>query len=247
MPKDPFIYGIHPVIEALKSGKEIDKIMIQKGLRGEGFQQLLRYLKEMEIPSQFVPVEKLNYMTRKNHQGVIAFISEISYQKLEYLIPFAYEQGRTPLFMVLDRITDVRNLGAIARTAECAGVDGLILPLKGSAQINEHAVKTSAGALYKLPVCRVPELKESLQFMKNSGLQIYAATEKARTDYTAVDFTKPSAIILGSEEDGISEECIRIADELIRIPLQGEIGSLNVSVAAGVMLFEALRQRKQVE
>jgi 23S rRNA (guanosine2251-2'-O)-methyltransferase len=247
MAKEPFIYGIHPVIEALKSGKEIDKIMIQKGLRGEGFHTILGLLKEMEIPAQFVPIEKMNYITRQNHQGVIAYISEISYQRIESLIPFVYEQGNTPLFLVLDRITDVRNLGAIARTAECAGVDGLILPLKGSAQINEHAIKTSAGALYNMPVCRSNSLKETLVFMKNSGLSIYAATEKAVTDYSLVDYTRPTAIILGSEEDGVSEECLKLADQLIRIPLKGEIGSLNVSVASGVILFEALRQRNQGE
>jgi len=245
MPKEPFIYGIRPVIEALKSGKEIDKILIQKGLRGEGFHQLFGYIRELEIPSQFVPAEKLNHLTHQNHQGVIAYISDISYQKLEYLIPFAYEQGRMPFFLLLDRITDVRNLGAVARTAECAGIDGLILPLKGSAQINAHTVKTSAGAIYKLPVCRSASLKEAIVFMKNSGLKIYAATEKAVTNYTSADFTQPLALVMGSEEDGISEEILKIADELIRIPLQGEIGSLNVSVASGILLYEVLRQRNE--
>ena len=246
MPKESFIYGIRPVIEALKAGKEIDKILIQKGLRGEGFHQLFGYIKEMDIPSQFVPAEKLNFLTKQNHQGVIAYISDISYQKLEYLIPFAYEQGKSPLFLLLDRITDVRNLGAVARTAECAAVDGLLLPLKGSAQINAHAIKTSAGALYKMPVCRCSSFKESILFMKNSGLKIYAATEKAATDYTKADFTVPMALVIGSEEDGISDEILKIADELIRIPLYGEIGSLNVSVAAGILLYEILRQRTLV-
>jgi 23S rRNA (guanosine2251-2'-O)-methyltransferase len=152
MSKEPFIYGIRPVIEAIKSGKEIEKLLIQKGLRGEGFHQLHSFIREFEIPFQFVPIEKLNRTTRQNHQGIIAYLSEISYQKLEYIIPFIYEQGKSPLILVLDRITDVRNLGAIARTAECAGVDGLLLPSKGSAQVNADAVKTSAGALYKLPV-----------------------------------------------------------------------------------------------
>ena len=245
MPKEPFIYGIRPVIEALKSGKEIDKILIQKGLRGEGFHQLFGFTKEMDIPCQFVPVEKLNHLTHQNHQGVIAYISDIGYQKLESLIPFAYEQGKMPLFLLLDHITDVRNLGAIARTAECAGIDGLLLPLKGSAQINAHTVKTSAGAIYKVPVCRCVSFKESITFMKNSGLKIYAATEKAVTNYTAVDFTQPMALVMGSEEDGISDEILRMADELIRIPLQGEIGSLNVAVASGVLLYEVIRQRNQ--
>ena len=245
MSKEPFIYGIRPVIEAIKSGKEIEKILIQKGLRGEGFYQLHSFIRELEIPFQIVPVEKLNRTTRQNHQGIIAYLSEISYQKLDYIIPFIYEQGKTPLMLVLDRITDVRNLGAIARTAECAGVDGLLIPSKGSAQVNADAIKTSAGALYKLPVCRCPDLKESLLFMKHSGLKIFAATEKASIDYTEADFTKPLALIMGSEEDGVSDEFIKMADELIRIPLHGEIASLNVSVATGILLYEMLRQREE--
>jgi len=245
--KENTIFGIRPVIEALKSGKEIEKIMIQKGLRGEGFHQLNSLVKELEIPVQFVPVDKLNQMTRLNHQGVMAFISEISYQKLESIIPFSYEQGKSPLILMLDRITDVRNLGAIARTAECAGVDGLLLPEKGSAQLNAVAVKTSAGALYTLPVSRSPNLKEAIQFMKNSGLRIIAATEKASIDYTEADFTKPMALIMGSEEDGVSEEYLKLTDQRVRIPLLGDIESLNVSVATGVILYEILRQRKLAE
>jgi len=245
--KENTIFGIRPVIEALKAGKEIEKIMIQKGLRGEGFYLLNSLIKKLEVPIQFVPIDKLNQITRLNHQGVIAFISEISYQKLEFIIPFSYEQGKVPLILVLDRITDVRNLGAIARTAECAGVDGLLLPEKGSAQLNAVAIKTSAGALYKLPACRSHNLKESIQFMKNSGLRIVAATEKASIDYTEADFTKPIALIVGSEEDGVSDEYLKLTDERVRIPLHGEIESLNVSVASGVILYEILRQRKLAE
>ncbi len=247
MKKENIIFGIRPVIEALKAGKEIEKILIQKGLRGEGFHLLNSLVKELEIPIQFVPIEKLNQITRLNHQGVIAFISEISYQKLESIIPFSYEQGKAPLILILDRITDVRNLGAIARTAECAGVDGLLLPEKGSAQLNAVAIKTSAGALYKLPVSRSPNLKESILFMKNSGLRIIAATEKSSIDYTEADFTKPIALIVGSEEDGVSDEYLKLTDERVRIPLQGEIESLNVSVATGIILYEILRQRKLAE
>ena len=221
--------------------------MIQKGLRGEGFHILNSLAKELEIPFQFVPIDKLNQITRLNHQGVIAFISEISYQKLESIIPFSYEQGKVPLILVLDRITDVRNLGAIARTAECAGVDAILLPEKGSAQLNAVAIKTSAGALYKLPACRSHNLKESILLMKNSGLTIFSATEKASIDYTEADFTKPTALIVGSEEDGVSEEYLKLTDERVRIPLYGEIESLNVSVAAGVILYEILRQRKLTE
>src|SRR5450759_1022988 len=170
MKKENFIYGIRPVIEALKSGKEIEKILIQKGLRGEGFQQLHSLIREMEIPIQFVPLEKLDRMTRQNHQGVVAMVSEITYQKIESILPTAYEQGKVPLVLVLDHITDVRNLGAIARTAECSGVDAILLPEKGSAQVNQDAIKTSAGALYKIPVCRYHSVKESIIFIKNSGL-----------------------------------------------------------------------------
>jgi len=241
--RDKTIYGIRPVIEAIKSGKEIDKIMIQKGLRGEGFHQLMAFVRDLDIPVQYVPIEKLNKIYRQNHQGVIAFISEITYQKLEQVIPFTYEQGKVPIILVLDQITDVRNLGAIARTAECAGVDMIVIPERGSAQVTSDAIKTSAGALYKLPVSRVQSLKEAIVFMKNSGLTIFAATEKASTSYSAVKFTQPMALIMGSEDTGISEECLKLADELIMIPVHGEIESLNVSVATGVILYEILRQR----
>ena len=184
-------------------------------------------------------------MTRQNHQGVVAMISEITYQKIETILPSVYEQGKVPLVLVLDRITDVRNLGAIARTAECSGVDAILIPEKGSAQVNQDAIKTSAGALYKVPVCRYSSARESVTFLKNSGLKIIAATEKANSDYTDVDMTQPLALILGSEESGISAELLGMADELIQIPIMGEIQSLNVSVAAGVILYEILRQRKQ--
>ena len=245
MKKENFIYGIHPVIEALKSGKEIEKIMIQTGLKGEGFQQLHSLIREMEIPVQFVPMEKLNRITRQNHQGVVAMISEITYQKIEAILPMVYEQGKTPLVVMLDHITDVRNLGAIARTAECSGVDAILIPEKGSAQVNQDAIKTSAGALYKVPVCRYNSSKEIITFLKSSGLKIVAATEEASSDYTEIEMTQPVALILGSEESGISAELLKISDELIRIPIFGDIQSLNVSVAAGVIIYEILRQRKQ--
>jgi len=243
MKKETYIYGIRPTIEAIKSGKELEKIFLQNGLRGDGFHELFNLIKELEIPFQFVPVEKLNRLSRQNHQGIISYVSEITYQQIEDLVPYVFEQGRQPLFLILDRVTDVRNVGSIARTAECAGVDGLILPARGSAQINSDAIKTSAGALYKLPVVRAQNLKETIQFLKNSGLTIIAATEKAENEYTKADYNKPMALILGSEGEGISEEYLKLTDEVVRIPLAGEIESLNVSVASGVILFEALRQR----
>jgi 23S rRNA (guanosine2251-2'-O)-methyltransferase len=172
-------------------------------------------------------------------------ISEITYQKIEAILPMVYEQGKTPLVVMLDHITDVRNLGAIARTAECSGVDAILIPEKGSAQVNQDAIKTSAGALYKVPVCRYNSSKEIITFLKSSGLKIVAATEEASSDYTDIEMTQPVALILGSEESGISAELLKISDELIRIPIFGDIQSLNVSVAAGVIIYEILRQRKQ--
>ncbi|MEI7897196.1 MAG: 23S rRNA (guanosine(2251)-2'-O)-methyltransferase RlmB [bacterium] len=243
MRKETYIYGIRPTVEAIKAGKEMEKIFLQNGLRGEGFHEMFNLIKELEIPYQFVPIEKLNRLSRQNHQGVISYVSEITYQTVEDLVPFVFEQGRVPLFLLLDRVTDVRNVGSIARTAECAGVDGLVLPARGSAQINSDAIKTSAGALYKLPVVRSQNLKDTILFLKNSGLTIISATEKSDKDYTSVDLTRPMALIMGSEGEGISEEYLKLTDEVIRIPLMGEIESLNVSVASGVILFEALRQR----
>ena len=243
MKKETYIYGIRPTIEAIKAGKELEKIFLQNGLKGDGFRDLFGLIKELEIPFQFVPIEKLNRLSRQNHQGVISYVSEITYQRLEDIVPYVFEQGRMPLFLILDRVTDVRNVGSIARTAECSGVDGLIFPARGSAQINSDAIKTSAGALYKLPVVRSQNLKESVQFLRDSGLIIAAATEKTEKEYTQVDFNRPMALIMGSEGEGISEEYLKLTDEVVRIPLHGEIESLNVSVAAGVILFEALRQR----
>jgi len=244
MKQTPFIYGIRPAIEAIKAGKELEKVLLQNGLKGEGFRELFALIKELEIPFQFVPAEKLNRLSHQNHQGVIAHLSEITYQKLEQIIPMIYEQGKTPLVLILDKVTDVRNLGSIARTAECAGVDALIVPAKGSAQINSDAVKTSAGALYKLPVVRSENLKESLRFLHDSGLHIVAATEKADSDYTAADYSVPTALILGSEGTGISEEYLKLSDTKVSIPVLGEIESLNVSVASGILLYEVIRQRK---
>ena len=242
--KENFIFGIRPVIEAIKSGKEMERILLQKNLRGESFRELFNLIRELEIPFQFAPLEKFNRLSKQNHQGVIAWVTEITYQKIEDILPTIYEEGKIPLVLILDNITDVRNMGAIARTAECAGVNAIIVPTRGSAMINSEAIKTSAGALYKIPVCRTPSLGESIEFLKHSGLQILAATEKGSKEYTEVDLVKPSALILGSEGKGISSEILKLADERINIPLTGEIESLNVSVASGVFLFEFLRQRK---
>ena len=243
MEKDTMIYGVRPVIEALQAGKEIEKVLVVTGLKSELFPEMRKLLNEKEIPMQYVPIEKLNRVTRQNHQGVIAFVSPIVYEDYEQIVPALFDIGRNPLVLILDRITDVRNFGAIARTAECAGVDAIIVPSRGSALMGADAVKTSAGALFKIPVCRSANLKDTIDYMKACGLQVVAATEKATDYHFQIDLTLPTAIMMGSEEDGVSPEYLKRCDKQIRIPMAGEIESLNVSVAAGVILFEAVKQR----
>ena len=237
------VFGIRAIMEAITSGKEIEALYIQRGGGGGLSQELKSLLTEYNITAQQVPVEKLNRLTAKNHQGAVAFISPIVYDKIENIIPQIFEKGEVPLILVLDSITDVRNMGAIARTAECAGVHALVIPVKGSAQINPDAIKTSAGALYKIPVCRHDNLVHTVKFLQESGLQMVCCTEKTTENIYTPDYTVPTAIIMGSEEDGIRNEIIRISDHLARIPMFGEIGSLNVSVSTGVILYEAIRQR----
>ncbi|MBM3402316.1 MAG: 23S rRNA (guanosine(2251)-2'-O)-methyltransferase RlmB [Bacteroidetes bacterium] len=237
------VFGIRAITEAIKSGKEIENLYLQRGISGGLVLELRALIHEKEIGFQLVPLEKLNRLTPKNHQGAVAFISPISYEKIENIIPAIYERGEVPLVLMLDGITDVRNFGAIARTAECAGVHALIVPAKGSAQVNPDAIKTSAGALYKIPVCRHDSLFKTAKFLQDSGLQLVACTEKTNEYLYQPDYTVPTAIIMGSEESGISSELIRIADYLAKIPMYGEIESLNVSVSAGIMLYEAIRQK----
>ena len=237
------VFGIRAIIEAIKSGKEIESLYLQRGLTGGIILELRTLINEQEIGFQLVPIEKLNRLTTKNHQGAVAFISPISYDKIENIIPGIYEKGEVPLILILDGITDVRNFGAIARTAECAGVHALIVPAKGSAQINPDAIKTSAGALYKIPVCRHDSLFKTAKFLQESGLQLIACTEKTDDYLYQPDYTAPTAIVMGSEESGISVDLIRISDHLAKIPMYGEIESLNVSVSAGILLYEAVRQR----
>jgi len=237
------VFGIRAVIEAIKSGKEIESLYIQRGIGGGLMAELKQLLGEHQIVAQQVPVEKLNRITQKNHQGVIAFISPITYQKIEDIIPQIFEKGETPLILILDSITDVRNMGAIARTAECSGVHAIVVPAKGSAQINPDAIKTSAGALYKIPVCRHDNFMQTVRFIQESGLQLVCCTEKTQDYIYKPDYTTPTAIVMGSEEDGVRNDIIRIADHLAKIPMYGEIESLNVSVATGIILYEAIRQR----
>jgi 23S rRNA (guanosine2251-2'-O)-methyltransferase len=239
-----FIFGIRAVIEAIEAGKEIEKLLVQRGISGELFNQLRKALKGTDIFYQIVPPEKINRITNKNHQGVIAFLAEVTYYRAEDLLPKIFEEGRAPLVLILDRVTDVRNFGAIARSAECAGVDMIIIPARGSAQINADAIKTSAGALHRIPVCRENNLKDTIKYLQEYGLQVIACHEKTSELIYKADFSKPSAIIMGSEENGISGEYLKLADRAVKIPMRGSIASLNVSVATGIVLFEAVRQKQ---
>ena len=242
--KNEIAYGIRPILEAIQSGKDIDKIFVQKDSRSPQMSELLRTARQMQIPISFVPVEKLNRFTGQNHQGAVCFLSPINYSSLENVLPTVFEKGETPLILILDRISDVRNFGAICRSAECEGVSAIVLPSKGAAQINSDAVKSSAGAVFNIPLCREESLKKTTQFLKNSGVQIISCTEKAEKFIDEIDFNLPSAIILGSEEDGISNELLIKSDYLAKIPMGGKTASLNVSVAAGIVLYEVIRQRK---
>ena len=238
-----YIFGIRPIIEAIQSGKTIDKLFIQKGLHNNLFAELWKLVRLRRINYKHVPIEKINRLTRKNHQGVFAFISPIDFHKIEDIIPTLYEEGKNPLILVLDRITDIRNFGAICRTAECAGVNAILIPEQNTAAINADAIKTSAGALHKIILCRTWNLKMALQFLKNCGIQIIACTEKTEDTIYKVNYKNPTAIIIGSEENGISTEFIKMSDTKTKIPMYGKIGSLNVSVATGIILYEVIRQR----
>lgn len=241
--QDNLIFGTRAVIEAVAAGKEIDKIILQKGLSNQLFSELRKAIQGKDIPLQFVPSEKLSRITTKNHQGVVAYLAEVTYYEVEDLLSQTFEKGKTPLVLILDRVTDVRNFGAIARSAECAGVDFIVIPSRGAAQINADAVKTSAGALNRIPVCREENLKNTIEYLKESGLQIIACHEKTENYHFNADLTKPSAIIMGSEENGISNEYLKRSDMQVKIPMVGSIASLNVSVATGIILFEAVKQR----
>ncbi|GET23842.1 23S rRNA (guanosine(2251)-2'-O)-methyltransferase RlmB [Prolixibacter sp. NT017] len=243
--KSTYVFGTRAVIEAIKSGKEIEKILVRKGLSNELSRELFSLVREMDIPVQNVPVERIDRITRKNHQGVLAFLSPITYQKLENIIPGIYEKGEVPLLLVLDKISDVRNFGAIARSAEVAGAHAIVVPEKGAAQVNADALKTSAGALNMIPVCRVKSLRETIVFLQESGLRILAATEKGDKNYFETSMQEPTAILMGAEDKGIEPELLKLADEWVKIPQFGQIASLNVSVAASVLIFEAVRQRMQ--
>lgn len=243
MEKSDYIFGIRAILEAIESGKTIDKVLVRREIGGDLAKELIAKTHEYGIPMQRVPIERLNRITMKNHQGAIAILSPVGYHNLDNVIPQLYEDGKTPLCLVLDGVTDARNFGAIARSADCTGVDFIVIPERGSASITSDAVKASAGALFYVPVCRVKETLAAIRRLKESGYLVVGASEKGVENYTHINFTVPVAIVMGAEDTGLSPEVLRACDFLAAIPILGNIGSLNVSVAAGVMLYEAVRQR----
>lgn len=236
------IFGIRAVIEAIKSGKTIDKVFVNRELKSESFNELRRLLDKEQISYSYVPSEKLNRLTRKNHQGIIANISPIAFENFENLVISVIESGKTPLFLILDHLSDVRNIGAIIRTAECTGVSGIIMPRRG-ASISADMVKTSAGAIFKIPICKVDNIIDTIYYLQGSGVKVVAATEKTTQNVYEISLKEPLAIVMGAEDTGISQGVLKIVDDKAKLPMFGEIGSLNVSVACGVFLYEVVRQR----
>lgn len=238
------IYGHHPVVEAIQAGKAVDKVFFQQGLRGELEKEIRHLTKAHDIPLQVVPKEKLNKLVRGNHQGVVAWLALVEYQDIENVLPLVFEKGETPLILLLDSITDVRNFGAICRSAECAGVHAVVFPQSGSAPANEDAMKASAGALARVRLCRVRSLFSTLEWLQQSGVQVLATglTDRAEPIFK-MDFTLPTAILLGAEDKGVHPKLLKMADQVTRIPQTTDFDSFNVSVAAGIVLYEAMRQR----
>ncbi len=243
MEKENQIFGIRAIIEAIQAGKEIDKVFIQKESQGELMQELMKAMKKNNINFSYVPVEKLNRLTSKNHQGAVATISPVSFYDIENLITSIIESGKNPLFLILDQLSDARNFGAIIRTAECTGVNGIIVQKQGSAPVNGDTVKTSAGAVFNVPICKVEHIKDAIYFLQASGIQTVAATEKTENTIYDINFTEPTAIIMGSEDRGVNPSVLKIVDHKAKLPMFGTIESLNVSVACGAFLYEVVRQR----
>jgi 23S rRNA (guanosine2251-2'-O)-methyltransferase len=244
MEKEHLIFGIRAIVEAIQAGKEVDKVFLQKDAQGELMKDLLKVMKRNNVNFTYVPVEKLNRLTPNNHQGAVATIAPISFVEIETLIENVLAKTKTPLFLVLDQISDARNFGAIIRTAECTGVDGIIVQKSGAAPVNGDTVKTSAGAVFNIPICRVEHIKDAIFFLQGSGIKTVAATEKTDQTIYDIELNEPVAIIMGSEDRGINPSVLKIVDEKAKLPLFGTIGSLNVSVACGAFLYEAVRQRK---
>ena len=243
MESENIIYGLHSVLEAINSNVKLNKVLVKQGLTGRLASELQTALKYSNIPVQYVPAEVFNKFKEKNHQGVVAYTLPIELKNLEEVLPQIIAEGKTPFILILDGVTDVRNFGAIVRTAECAGVNLIIVPAKGSANIGSDAVKTSAGALHHIPICRVGSLKMTIPLLKEKGVKVFSATEKAEKNIYETNLTGSIAIVMGSEDKGISYDVKKLSDELVKIPLMGKIESLNVSVSAGIIMYETLRQR----
>jgi len=237
------IFGLRPVLEAIKAGKPIDRLLVRQGLQGPLYHELMAEVRKYNIPFQIVPVERIEIVTRKNHQGVLAWLSLIEFQSIENLLPMIFDKGEDPLIIVLDGVSDVRNFGAIVRSADCLGAHAIVIPEKGSARITADAIKTSAGALHSFPVCREKSIVRSVEYLKQSGLKVIAATEKSGLEISKAELKGPVVIIMGAEDKGISRELLALADQSVKIPMTGNIASLNVSVAAGILLYETARQR----
>ncbi|GGB71430.1 23S rRNA (guanosine(2251)-2'-O)-methyltransferase RlmB [Flavobacterium suaedae] len=243
MEKPQQIFGIRAIIEAIQSGSEIDKVFIQKEAQGDLMRELMKLVKKNNINFSYVPVEKLNRLTHNNHQGAVAVISPVSFHDLETLVESVLSKDKTPLFLILDQVSDARNFGAIIRTAECTGVDGIIIQKNGSAPVNGDTVKTSAGAVFNVPICKVEHIKDAIFYLQSSGVQTVAATEKTDDTIYNVSLTEPTAIVMGSEDRGVNPSVLKIVDAKAKLPMFGTISSLNVSVACGAFLYEAVRQR----
>jgi 23S rRNA (guanosine2251-2'-O)-methyltransferase len=243
MKNNDIVFGTRPVLEAINSGKTLEKLFIQKNLKKEILEKIKSKLSNKKINISYVPKEKLNRITKKNHQGIICYISPISYQPIEEIIQRVFEKGKDPFVIILDRITDTRNFGAISRVADASGVDAIIIPEKESAIITSDSIKTSAGAINYIPICKVKSLRSTANFLKESGLKLVSCTEKGDKKFYDADLTSPCCIILGSEKDGISNSLMDISDERLNIPMKGNVESLNVSSSASVILFEVVRQR----
>ncbi len=246
MEKDNQIFGIRAILEAIHAKKEIDKVFVQKDAQGDLMQELLKTLKKNNINFSYVPIEKLNRLTSNNHQGAVATIAPISFVSLENLVERIMENKKMPLFLILDQLSDARNFGAIIRTAECTGVDGIIVQKQGSAPVNGDTVKTSAGAVFNIPICKVDHIKDAVFYLQGSGIKTVAATEKTDNNIYDIDLKEPLAIIMGSEDKGVNPSVLKIVDEKAKLPMFGTISSLNVSVACGAFLYETVRQRWEI-
>jgi 23S rRNA (guanosine2251-2'-O)-methyltransferase len=243
--KSSIVIGRQPLIEALQSGKAIDKILFQKNIIGDAVAMVRELARGKNIPIQYVPAEKLNSITRANHQGMIAFTALVTYMELQEVIDHVVGEGEVPLFLILDSITDVRNIGGIARTAVSCGAQAIIIPDKGVGALNEEAMKSSAGALEKINICRVNSLMKAVDELHANGIKVFASEMTAQKNLHELNLREPSAIVMGSEDKGVFPPLMKICDEQFKIPMAGNFESLNVSVATGMILYEAMRQRGQ--